>query len=70
MKILVIDGQGGGIGRQVVQAVKAAFPEADVTPGGENSPAAAGVVQGGAGPRAAGGEPRPRRRRGDHHDHH
>ena len=41
MKILVIDGQGGGIGRQVVQAVKAAFPEADVTAVGTNSTAAA-----------------------------
>ena len=41
MKILVIDGQGGGIGRQVVQVVKAAFPEADVTAVGTNSTAAA-----------------------------
>ena len=48
MKILVIDGQGGGIGRQVVQAVKAAFPEADVTAVGTNSTAAAAMLKAGA----------------------
>ena len=55
MKILVIDGQGGGIGRQVVQAVKAAFPEADVTAVGTNSTAAAAMLKAGAN-RAATGE--------------
>ncbi len=55
MKILVIDGQGGGIGRQVVQAVKAAFPEADVTAVGTNSTAASAMLKAGAN-RAATGE--------------
>ena len=55
MKILVIDGQGGGIGRQVVQAVKAAFDGADVTAVGTNSAAAAAMLKAGA-DRAATGE--------------
>lgn len=55
MKILVIDGQGGGIGRQVVQAVKAAFPETDVTAVGTNSAAASAMLKAGAN-RAATGE--------------
>ncbi len=55
MKILVIDGQGGGIGRQVVQAVRAALPEADVTAVGTHSTAAAAMLKAGA-DRAATGE--------------
>ena len=31
MEILVIDGQGGGLGRQLVAAVKKAVPQAVVT---------------------------------------
>lgn len=55
MKILVIDGQGGGIGRQVIQAVKAAFPDVDVTAVGTNSAAASAMLKAGA-DRAATGE--------------
>ncbi len=55
MKILIIDGQGGGIGRQVVQAVKAEFSDADVTAVGTNSIAAAAMLKAGA-DRAATGE--------------
>lgn len=55
MKVLVIDGQGGGIGRQVVQAVKTEFPEADITAVGTNSIAAAAMLKAGAA-RAATGE--------------
>ena len=32
MEILVIDGQGGGLGRQLVAAVKKAVPQAQVRP--------------------------------------
>ena len=32
MEILVIDGQGGGLGRQLVAAVKKAVPQAVVRP--------------------------------------
>ena len=37
MEILVIDGQGGGLGRQLVAAVKKAVPQAVVTAIGTNS---------------------------------
>ncbi len=55
MKILVIDGQGGGIGRQVVAAAKTAFPEADITAVGTNGAAASAMLKAGA-DRAATGE--------------
>ena len=34
MKVLIIDGQGGGLGRQLVAAVKERFPEIEVLAGG------------------------------------
>ena len=37
MNILVIDAQGGGIGRQLVTAIKAAMPDACITAVGTNS---------------------------------
>ena len=37
MNILVIDAQGGGIGRQVIPALKKACPEACVTAVGTNA---------------------------------
>ena len=55
MNILVIDGQGGGIGRQIVQSVRAKMPEASVTAVGTNSIAAAAMLNAGAN-RAATGE--------------
>ena len=33
MNVLVIDGQGGGLGRQLVAAISAACPEARLTAG-------------------------------------
>ncbi len=41
MNILVIDSQGGGMGRQLVSAVKERLPHAYVTAVGTNSPATA-----------------------------
>ena len=35
--VLVIDGQGGGLGRQLVAAIAAACPEAELTAVGTNS---------------------------------
>ena len=35
-KVLVIDGQGGGLGRQLVSALAAACPEAELTAVGTN----------------------------------
>lgn len=48
MKILVIDAQGGGIGKQVVAAVKKRFPRAEVTAVGTNSAATAAMLKAGA----------------------
>ena len=54
MNILVIDGQGGGIGRQIVQSVRAKMPEASVTAVGTNSIAAAAMLKAGANRAATG----------------
>ena len=48
MNILVIDAQGGGIGRQLVSAVKAAHPEITVMAVGTNSAATAAMLKAGA----------------------
>ena len=37
MKILIIDAQGGGMGRQLVTSVKKEFPQAEVGAVGTNS---------------------------------
>ena len=54
-KVLVIDGQGGGLGRQLVSALAAACPEAELTAVGTNSLAANAMLKAGAA-RAATGE--------------
>lgn len=48
MNILIIDAQGGGIGRQLVTAVKRAFPGETVTAVGTNSLAASAMLKAGA----------------------
>ena len=53
--VLVIDGQGGGLGRQLVAAITAACPEAELTAVGTNSLAANAMLKAGAA-RAATGE--------------
>ncbi len=45
MNILVIDAQGGGIGRQLVTALKNAMPDATITAVGTNSAATAAMVK-------------------------
>ena len=55
MEILVIDGQGGGLGRQLVAAVKKSVPLAVVTAIGTNSAATSAMLKAGA-DRAATGE--------------
>ena len=55
MNVLVIDGQGGGLGRQLVAAISAACPEARLTAVGTNSMAASAMLKAGAA-RAATGE--------------
>lgn len=54
-KVLVIDGQGGGLGRQLVSVLAAACPEAELTAVGTNSLAANAMLKAGAS-RAATGE--------------
>ncbi|HHW12722.1 MAG TPA: DUF3842 family protein [Firmicutes bacterium] len=48
MKILVIDAQGGGIGKQLVAAIKQSIPNAVVTAVGTNSTATAAMLKAGA----------------------
>ena len=55
LKILIIDGQGGGLGRQLVTAVKEQYPEIEVLAVGTNSAATNAMRRAGA-DRAATGE--------------
>ena len=55
INILVIDAQGGGIGRQLVGSIKQELPEVSVTAVGTNSAAASAMLKAGA-DRAATGE--------------
>ncbi len=48
MNILVIDGQGGGIGRQLVARIKKEFPEVSLTAVGTNTIATAAMLSAGA----------------------
>lgn len=55
MNILVIDAQGGGIGRQLVTKLIERIPEADIVAAGTNSMATNAMIKAGA-KRAATGE--------------
>ena len=57
MNVLVIDSQGGGIGRQVVAALKERFPQVTVTAVGTNSAATAAMRKAGADRTATGENP-------------
>ncbi len=48
MKILVIDGQGGGIGKQLVGRIKSALPEEELIAVGTNSLASQAMLKAGA----------------------
>lgn len=48
MNILIIDAQGGGIGKQLVSAVKKNIPDVSVTVVGTNSAATAAMIKAGA----------------------
>lgn len=47
-KILVIDGQGGGIGRQVVGLIKSREADVEITAVGTNSQATSAMLKAGA----------------------
>ena len=55
MDILIIDGQGGNLGRQLTKRLREAVPQADITVVGTNSTATENMLKGGA-DRAATGE--------------
>ena len=48
MKILVMDAQGGGIGKQVVTAVRTRFPDVTITAVGTNAAATTAMLRAGA----------------------
>ena len=54
MNVLIIDAQGGGIGRQLVAAMKKRFPKQMITAVGTNSAAASAMLKAGADQAATG----------------
>lgn len=48
MNILIIDAQGGGIGKQLVSAIKKNMPDVSVTAVGTNSAATSAMIKAGA----------------------
>ena len=54
---MVIDGQGGGIGRQLITAIKQEIPSAFITAIGTNSMAATNMLKAGADEGASGENP-------------
>ncbi len=54
MKILIIDGQGGMLGKQLVEAVRRAVPGAEITAVGTNSTATSNMLKAGADQAATG----------------
>lgn len=48
MNILVVDGQGGGMGRQLIESIKKAFPSVDITAAGTNGMATQAMLKAGA----------------------
>lgn len=57
MRILVIDGQGGGLGKTLVEKLRAALPSAEIIAVGTNSAATAAMLKGGAALGATGENP-------------
>jgi len=56
MKILVIDGQGGRLGRRLVESIRKTCPDADITAVGTNSMATENMMNSGCASRLATGE--------------
>ena len=48
MKIVILDAQGGGIGKQVVTAVRTRFPDVTITAVGTNAAATTAMLRAGA----------------------
>ena len=54
MKILVVDGQGGGVGRQLAAQIKETFPDVQLMAIGTNTIATSAMLKGGADSAATG----------------
>lgn len=54
MKVLIIDGQGGGLGRQLVTVIKERYPQVEVMAVGTNSLATGAMLRAGADQAATG----------------
>ena len=48
MKILIVDAQGGGMGRQLVASIRKEFPKAEITAAGTTSIATSNMLKAGA----------------------
>ena len=48
MNILIIDAQGGGLGKQIVASIKKAYPATEITAVGTNSLASSNMLKAGA----------------------
>ena len=57
MNILVIDGQGGQLGSALIKAIKASFPELNISAVGTNATASAAMLKAGAHQAATGENP-------------
>ncbi|HHT72283.1 MAG TPA: DUF3842 family protein [Firmicutes bacterium] len=57
MKAIVIDGQGGGMGRMIVEALKKELPHLEIVALGTNALATANMLKGGADQGATGENP-------------
>ena len=57
MKVLIIDAQGGGLGKQLVGAIKSNFPALTVIAVGANTTATAAMLKAGADQAATGENP-------------
>ena len=57
MRILIIDGQGGQLGGQLIKAIRGEFAEADITAIGTNAVATATMLKAGANQAATGENP-------------
>jgi hypothetical protein len=54
MRILVVDGQGGGVGRQLAAQIKETFPDVQLMAVGTNTIATSAMLKGGADTAATG----------------
>lgn len=57
MNILIIDGQGGQLGAQLIKAIRSRFSQVDITGVGTNATATAAMIKAGADKAATGENP-------------